>query len=115
VGPCRDLDGNVLKTSVDGGDGRSLLLVDGLEILLAANLRLEDPGAIDRRDERVPVLHATHVARGRETADVQLVLAVGREQMLDLQSTPGAQRQTIDMDALIGASRRTVGGAAGSG
>ena len=68
--------------------------------------------AVDRDDERVAVFHAAHVAGAGETADVQLVLAVGRKQMLDEEPAARAERQPIDVRALIRAPRRTIRGAA---
>jgi len=109
VGTRRDLDGDVLETAVDCRDRRSLQLVDGLHVLLAADLRREHLGAIDCRDQRVLVLHAAHVAGDGETADIQLVVAIGGKQVLDQQSAPRAQGQALDVRALIDASRRPVG------
>ena len=47
VRPGRDLDRNVLEAAVDGGDRRRLLLIDRLHVFLAADLPLEDLGAVD--------------------------------------------------------------------
>ena len=114
-GPAVTLTGMFWKRPLMAATAGRLLLVDRLHVLLAADLRLEDLDAVDRRDERVAILHPAHVPGGGKTADVQLVLAVGRKQMLDEQSAPRAQRQTLDVRALVGAARRTEHGAGRSG
>ena len=108
-GPAVTLNGMFWKRPLIGRDRRRLQLVDRLHVFLAADLPLEHLGAVDRRDERVPVLHAAHVPGDRETADVQLVLAVGGKQVLDQQPAARAQRQAFDVRALLGAARRTIG------
>ncbi len=107
------VDTDVLETAIDCGNGRRLLLIDILHVFVAADRVFEDFGAIDGQNHGVPKLHAAHISRSRKAADIELIFAVGREQMLDDQSASRTQGQTLDVDTLIGASRRAVGVAGG--
>src|SRR6266568_7751007 len=107
------VDKDVLETRVDRGYRRGLLLVNGLHVLLAPNILLEDPGAIDGHDERMRILEAAHVAPARKTRDIELVFAVGWKQMLGNESSARTQRQTLDMHTLVVAPRRTEDRAGG--
>src|SRR3989442_401702 len=100
------VDKDVLETRVDRGHRRGLLLVDGLHVLLAPNILLEDPGTIDGHDERMRILEAAHVAPARKTPDIELVFAVGWKQMLGHESPARTQRQTLDMHTRVVAPRR---------
>ncbi len=108
-GPAVTLSGMFWNRAVDGGHGRRLLLVDGLEILLAADRVLEDLHAVERDDDRVPVLHAAHVAGNGQAGDVQLVVAVGRKRVLDEQAAASAERQAVHAHGLIRAARGPIG------
>ena len=44
------------KRPLNRRDGRRLLLIDGLQVFLAADLPLEDLDAVNRQDQRVLVL-----------------------------------------------------------
>ena len=65
--------------------------------------------------ERVAILHAAHVPGRREAVDVQLVVAVGREQVLDEQAAARAERQALDARGLVGPARRAIRHAARPG
>ena len=66
----------------------------------------ENLQAIDHEDDPVLVLHALHVAAGREIADVEDIFAVRRESVLDQHAAARSQRQSFDVEALVGSVAR---------
>ena len=109
-GPAVTRHADVLEPAVDLGDGRGLAQVDGLDVLGPADLVLEHLLAVDREDQPVPILEAFDVAGAREPAEIDLVLAVGREEMLDEHAAARAERHAghvvVLIDAGLARSRR---------
>ena len=98
--PGSGLEPDLLEARVDGIDRRVLLLVDRLDIRLAADLRFKDALAIKRRQNRVVELHVVDPEGHGQVGNVELVLPVDREIMLDQQPTPRAERQSRDVAEL---------------
>ncbi len=89
-------------------DGRGLAQVDGLDVLGPADLVLEYFLAVERENQPVPILEAFDVARAREPAEVDLVVAVGREEMLDEHAAARAERHAGDVVILVDAGLGVV-------
>ena len=95
--PRRDIERDVLEAPVDGGDCRRLQLIDGLHVFLAADLRLEHLRAVDRRDERMAILHAAHVPGVARPPMFSLYSPSAGNRCSIQESAAGAQRQTFDV------------------
>ncbi len=91
---------DVLEASVDLANRRSLLDVDGREILIPTELLFKDFDVIHGDDERVRIHHAPDIAGTNETVDGELVVAVGREIVLDQHAATRAERQTLKVNVL---------------
>ena len=108
VRPGRHRHADVLEPAVDLGDGRSLAQIDRFDVVGPADLVLEHLLAVDRENQPVPVFEAFDVARPSEAAEVELVVAVGREEMLDEHAAARAERHARDVVVLVDAGRGVV-------
>ena len=79
----RRVEVDLAQPSVDLFDRGIERLVDRLVVGFAADVRAVELLAVEQHDHRVLELHARHFARERHVADRELVLAVGREVVLD--------------------------------
>ncbi len=96
----RCLEANALQALVDGVDGRILFLVDGLHVLFAADVGLEELLAVQRRDQVVVELHVGDPQRRRHVADIEFVFAVGGKVVGDDHTAARAQRQPFFVELL---------------
>src|SRR5690606_33437756 len=88
-------EGDVAQAGVQFVDCRCAQLVDALGFLESADFGFEDFAAVERGDQRAPVLESTRRQATCHAADIENVVAVAREVMLDYSATTGAEWQAI--------------------
>ncbi len=105
VRPGRDIQLHPVEALADDLHRIGLLLIDVLQVFLAADLGRVHLLAIERHDQLLLAVEAGDIAAAEAGAlvDVEGVLAIRREQMLDEQAAARAQRQAGDVHLLIGA------------
>ena len=103
-------EADVLQARVDLLEDAVLHLVVGARVLLAADHRLVDEPAVERHDDGVLELRVVAPDVAEHVGDVDLVLAVRREQMRDGEPAARAERQATDVRLLPArAARNTTG------
>ncbi len=100
VRACGGLEADALEARIDGVDRRVLLLVDGLQVLLATDIALPELLAVECCDECVLELQVGDPERDGKVADVELVFTVGGKLMLHQQAAAGSERHTVDVEEL---------------
>ncbi len=94
-------EADALQALVDGVDGGVLLLIDGLHVLLAANVGVEELFPVQGGYQAVVELHVVDPQRHGHVADVELVLAVGREEVSDGHAAARSERQPFFIELLV--------------
>ena len=84
-------------------------MIDGLLIGITAQVDLKDLAAVDQHHQRVVELHALDPQRMRHVTDVELVFAIGREDMIDHHAATRTQRQTLNVGQVFAALVVDVG------
>ena len=85
-------EADVLQPRVDRRHRRILILIDGFLIRVAADDGLKYLHAVDRDDQRVLELEVVDPQRADQVGDRDLVLAVGREEVIHHESVARAER-----------------------
>src|SRR5690606_14754477 len=97
----RRREANVLEPRVDLLHDAVLDLVVGADVFLATERGLVDGRAIERNDDGVLELRIVGPDVREEVRNIDLVLAVGREQMRHDHAAARAERQTRDVRLLV--------------
>jgi len=101
----RRREADLLEPRVDLFHHAALDLVVRAHVFLAADDRLVDRLTVHDDDDMVLELHVVAPDMGRHIGDVDLVLAVGREVVLDDQAAARAERQALHVRLLKAGSR----------
>src|SRR6185503_9912690 len=113
VGARRRREANVLQARVDLLHDAVLHLVVSARVLFAAERRLVDGLSVQGHDDGVLELRVVAPDVAEHVGDVDLVLAVRREQVRDDEAAARAERQALHV-RLLAARRREVRLAAGA-
>ncbi len=107
---CLDAHADMVEPALHLIGRRGLTHVDVAQVFRAADALFEHAHVVDRHDHFVRLVDLGDVtgATEEEVADAELVLAVGREVVIDDQPAARAERQAVDVLVLIACRSRVL-------